>query len=387
MKIIHIASGDLWAGAEAQLYGLATTLARDPSLAVRVVLLNHGLLERRLRAAGVAVSVFDERRLGVLRIGRALVRLLRAERADVVHTHRTKENVLGSVAARLAGVPCGVRTVHGAEEHPPRLWQARKRLYRALDRLSGVLLQDRVVAVSADLAARLGRRFPRRRLATVENGVDLDGLYAAAGAPVELPYPGTLLRVAFVGRLVPVKRIDLLLLVARRLLARGVDARFHVLGDGPLARDLEQGIAAAGLGERVLPLGFRDDVPAWLARMDALLVLSDHEGLPGNVLEALALGVPVIAHAVGGIPAALGEGRFGTLVPDQDPERYAQTLAAHAHDSGPLRRKAQAGVAYAWERYGMHRVAEEYRQVYWGVVGRRFKLRGGSVAESVCGKS
>jgi hypothetical protein len=122
VRILHVVSGDLWAGAEAQVAALVAELARSPQLQLHAVVLNHGELEMRLRAAGVGVTVLDESQLSAWRILRGIRAVVRDFRPDVIHTHREKENVLGGLAARLAGC-ASLRTVHGAAKHRPPVWR------------------------------------------------------------------------------------------------------------------------------------------------------------------------------------------------------------------------------------------------------------------------
>lgn len=327
LRVAHLASGDLWAGAEVQLYYLAKALRRSPEIELLVVLLNHGVLEQRLRAAGVCVQVLDEQEISSLSIGHRLTGLLRRFRPDVVHTHRQKENVLGSIAARLVGA-ASVRTAHGAPEFDFPWWRVDKQLFRWLDWTAGRWLQQRIIAVSQPLAELLGRRFPATSIVVIENGIDPDELRASAAQSQSIPPSvSSRIRVGIVGRLVPVKRVDLFLRIARATLDAAPDAfEFEVIGDGPLDSELKALAAELGLGRFVSFRGFQANVPAYLSRLDALLITSDHEGLPMILLESMALKVPVISHAVGGIPAVLRHGELGTLLTGQEPCHYRDVL-------------------------------------------------------------
>src|SRR6185437_9942163 len=147
LRILHVASGDLWAGAEAQACALMSELALMPNTLVAAALMNDGILAGRLRGAGVSVTIFDERRLSAARIFRGLRGLMLIWKPDVVHTHRAKENILGAVAAFTSGRIPSIRTVHGANEQWPRglVARARHRLLASLDRLCAVHLQRRVI--------------------------------------------------------------------------------------------------------------------------------------------------------------------------------------------------------------------------------------------------
>ena len=122
LRVLHVASGDLWAVAKAQVAALVADLVRDPGLHLHAIVLNPGELERRLRAAGVGVTLLDETRLSTWQIFRGVQQVLLEFRPDIIHTHRSKENVLGGLAARLSGC-ASLRTVHGASEHRPPVWR------------------------------------------------------------------------------------------------------------------------------------------------------------------------------------------------------------------------------------------------------------------------
>lgn len=308
-----------------QLFTLATHLAREQGLRVAVVLLNDDELARRLRAAGIEVEVFDETRLGFGALLRRIHAYLRERRPDLVHTHRQKENILGALAAWRLGIP-SLRTVHGAPEFAPR--GLPKRLLVAFDRWLGRHVQRRVIAVSEDLRQKLRVHYPAPRLVTIENGVDLEAVRAAAARPVLLDDapPGTR-HVGIAGRLDPVKRIDLFLAMAAELLHRAPQRwRFHVFGEGRLEADLHAQADALGIAQAVRFHGHRADIGACLAALDVLVMCSDHEGLPMTPLESIAVGTPVVAHAVGGLAAILEGGRGGTLVSDHSPRGYADAV-------------------------------------------------------------
>lgn len=354
LRVLQVASGDLWAGAEAQLAALVAELARREDISQAAVLLNEGELATRIRAAGVPVTVFDESRLGGLAILAGIRRVIRAFDPQLVHTHRSKENVLGSLAARLEGRRASLRTVHGAPEHAARWYRPEKRLFYTLDVYAEAHWQQCSVAVSDELGARL-RAEGRRRVEVIHNGVvQVPG----TGAEVRQRQVGqhAPVRVTFLGRLVPVKRVDLLLDVALALKAPG-EGDFHVdiVGEGPLAAPLRERATQLGLDDVVTFHGFRSDVPAILSQTNVLVFTSDHEGTPMAALEALAMGVPVVGRAVGGLVEILDGTPGGYLVTGNDPK----VLAA------AIRRAAGAGgAAELPPRYQIGTCATRYADLY-----------------------
>ena len=328
-RILHIASGDLWAGAEVQMFTLVRALHDTLQVPVNVVLLNHGRLEQQLSDAGIRVCVLDESRLNAIQILYRLVQIIRQLSPDVIHTHRQKENILGSVAALISGRVASLRTTHGAPESRPPRWKIQKRIFSLLDWLSGRYLQKKIIAVSDDLAVHLKKMFPEERIHVIENGIDLlevNKTQEKAGLSSDtLP---DIFRIGIAGRLVPVKRVDLFIQTARYIRDHHPDlhASFHIFGDGPLRTRLESLSQTINTTDLVHFEGHCDDMHQRLKSLNILLTTSDHEGLPMILLEAMALRTPIIAHAVGGIPKLLDQGSCGVLVHGQRASDYANAV-------------------------------------------------------------
>jgi glycosyltransferase involved in cell wall biosynthesis len=371
LKIMHIASGDLWAGAEVQLYTLSKTLQYKASAIVSIVLLNHGRLEQELLAAGIEVIVLDESKLNGIRILHRLTGVIREQGPDIVHTHRLKENILGSLAALLAGNRPTIRTVHGAPEHRPPWWRVPKHILFTLDRIVARLLQKRIISVSVELKKRLQGQFPPSKIRVIENGIDLDTVQRQSRKEWSFPDSGEKqFIVGFAGRLVPVKRVDLMLRAAAylRINHPQIGICFLVYGDGPLRASLEKLNSELGTTDRVHFRGPSDDIAERIREMNALIVTSDHEGLPMVVLEAMALQVPVIAHAAGGLPELLDNGVCGILVHEHNPAGYANAILDLTSNPDKQTQLAAAGLERVRERYSAERNAEAYYKEYVDLV-------------------
>lgn len=326
MKVLHLASGDLWAGAEMQLYILARELRHH--IDIKVVLLNRGVLAQRLADEGIDVAVLDEARLSAFAIITGLQKVCLEFEPDVIHTHRFKENILGSLVAMRNRVP-SVRTAHGLPESPKQLWALHKHFPAWLDRFSGRYIQKKIVAVAPDLAVKLRPCYGEKRVAIIENGIDI--AYVRHQATLQQALPQTLLgdrNIAFVGRLVPVKRLDILLDAMAQLKAEFGEqgGKLFIIGDGPMRDSMEQKADALQLADSVQFIGEVTNPYVYMAQMDAVILCSDHEGLPMTLLESMALEVPIIAHNVGGIGRLLRDGEAGLLVDRHEPDGYAQGI-------------------------------------------------------------
>jgi glycosyltransferase involved in cell wall biosynthesis len=360
MRILHVASGDLWAGAESQLYLLACAQAGDPETAITVVLMNDGILADRLRHAGILVVVVDERYHSVAQTVREVARLIKQRRIDMVHTHRAKENLVGALAVLLAGRGVSIRTAHGSPERSTSDYSIRERIIGFVDRFVGRYLQACVVAVSGELQSRLSAFYPASHLRTVANGIaELHNQQVFRHRVAD-----ETLVLACIGRLVSVKRFDVAIAAldaARRILRQPVE--LWVAGDGPLLSQLEEQAKQLGIAGHVRFLGFVENIPGLLADVDLLLVPSDHEGMPMVVLEAMRQRVLVVAHAVGGLPDVLDSGRAGILLPTQDPVSWANAIrdSARIESRRVMLSEAERRVN---DQFSISATAAAYRSIY-----------------------
>jgi glycosyltransferase involved in cell wall biosynthesis len=355
--VLHVVSGDLYAGAERIVEELAIAQHSRLRLRVIAVVLNHGRLAHELQREGVETHVLDERRLNAPGLILQLRKLIRITQPQVVHTHRFKENVLGSLAA--LGLAPGIRTVHGAPEFS-RSGSLRARAIEKLDRFTASRLQRRVVCVSEELLERMRAFYPDRSLATVVNGIDGSRVRAAGSQPVAAVSGA--IRVGVFARLAAVKRIELAIdAVTRARHELGADIVLHVFGSGGLEASLQSHAA----GRRGIEFhGNTDQAPSYMRQMDATLLTSSHEGLPVSILESMALSVPVVATRTGGIPAVLADGGCGWLVDAADTEGYSRSLIEAVSPSPVRSNKIAAALQRVEREFSATRMAEDYSRLY-----------------------
>lgn len=303
MRVMHIISGDLWAGAEVQAYTLLKHLA--PNTDLLVILMNKGELADRLQTLGLELVILDEQQNSSIHIFFGILNSIRQFKPDVIHTHRQKENILGSFANLLAipfrgKLTASVRTAHGAPEFNPK---GKQKIQVWLDKWVGRYLQKKVIAVSEDLAGKLTAFYPPKHIAVIQNGVDTESLKKSAQSTDWKQNNPDKTHVGIIGRLEPVKRIDIFLEMAALLLKEDSNKawRFHIIGDGKLRASMESLTENLGIQNDVVFHGHRNDIPSCIVSLDAIVMCSDHEGTPMTALEALALGTPLVAHDVGGL--------------------------------------------------------------------------------------
>ena len=303
-----------------------TRAGYDTSLAVGLAASEPSFVERARRERCPLIDVPTlERDPNPARDVRALVtlvRLLRRRRAAIVHTHTSKAGFLGRLAARLARTQAIVHQPHGHIFYG-YYGRAVTALYVALERIASrwsdrlITLTDREIEEHLDLG--IGRR---AQFVTVPSGVPTAELRSRApgraAARAALGLPDDAFVVAALGRLVPVKGFDLLVEAMPALLAAVPDAHAIVIGDGPEEAALAALARRLGVGARVRLHGASADPAAILAAVDVLAAPSRNEGMGRALVEAMALGVPVVGAQVGGIPSVVGGDEAGRLVPPDD---------------------------------------------------------------------
>lgn len=362
VKIVHIVSGDLWAGAEVQVFQLCCALKTFRDVEVSAITFNAGTLESRLRDAQIPVHVIDETKRSPLSMTKAIIQVLRQENPAVVHTHGQKENILGTLAAIVARTPNRVRTVHGNPEIKFNLRRLHKPVLNIIDMLAGRLGQDSIVAVSEQLKEKLNTVFPGK-VHKINNFIDIEKIRHEYAPRPHKDSDGPL-HIGLIGRLVPVKRADLFIATLDILRRKyELDFKASIIGDGPLKQQLEAQATQTGLADTVDFVGFLDPVYPALTSLDLLVITSDHEGLPMVVIEAQALEVPIVAHAVGGIPDALANGQAGLLVTDHSPEGYAKAIAEFIV-SGQAAKIQDFALDHTKAEFGWQTNSERYLKLY-----------------------
>ena len=364
MRVVHLDTGRDWRGGQGQVLLLMKAM-RERGHA-QLLLAPRGPLLDRARGAGLDVTRWESR--GELDPRAVLAACWRMRRfaPEIAHLHSAHAHALGVPAARWAGAP-GVVVSRRVD------FRVRQDLF---SRFKYAMRVERYLCISEGVReAMRASGIEESRLALVPSGIDLEEVRAAGAA--EAPTLRGLLGVgpeAFVvgtvASLAPHKNHALLLEAAAKVCAEDARVHFAWLGEGGERRSLEARRAALGLESRVHLLGFRQDARALLRQFDLFCLSSHLEGLCTSLLDAQALGVPIVATAVGGVPEVVQDGVTGRLVRQLDPGALAGALLAaigSPESRGAWRERALASV----ERFSIARTAELTEAVYRGVLDER----------------
>jgi glycosyltransferase involved in cell wall biosynthesis len=379
VKIAHLViAGDVAGGQIVALRLLRA--ARAAGHDVLVVAPKPGPFVDLVRADGVQVELIDVNRLFRADGAWRLLRLLRRERPDVLHTHTAvAANVISRIAGRLTGVSV-VAHMHIENHFRPNRFL--RTTYRALDNWSARLCEAILVVSDDTRRAFVDQGYPVELLETIHNGIDLDELEPGGGGVREqLGVPEGATLIGEVGRLCDVKGQRELIDATALLRDGGHDAHVVLVGEdleqaGEYRAQLERQARELGVDDRVVFAGYRDDVPAVLDALDLFVLPSWIEGLPLVLLEAMAHRRPVVATPVGGTPELVVDGETGILVPPRDPAALAGAIAELLDDDRRRIAYGEAGFRRVAERFSAHEMERRVLEAYDRVAARRGRSSG-----------
>ncbi len=303
-----------------------------------------------------------------------LYRLFRRERFTIVHTHNPKPGFLGQIAAKMAGVPIIVNTLHGFYFHD-HMHPVLRHFYIIIEKIAArcsdvVLSQNRE---DIETAVREGI-CPREKIKRLGNGIDVQCFNPDTLSPkdlarkrLEVGLPNGARVVGFVGRLVREKGLLELFAAARIVRKRVPDVRFLLVGPvdthkrDALTPDTAQ---EYGMADVCHFLGMRYDMPELYALMDVFVLPSHREGFPRAPMEASAMKVPCVVTDIRGCREAVEHGRNGLLVPLGDVQALADAVVELLTDQEKARRMGEEGRRMALERFDERLVFEKVRAEY-----------------------
>jgi glycosyltransferase involved in cell wall biosynthesis len=361
LKILHLIETPGPGGAEKALVDVAYGVSADyPSMGLEMC--PGSWTGQELRKRGIEVLTLPLLRAFDFSWPRRFAAVLREHEIGCVHSHEFTGNCYGTAGARLAGVPI-VCTTHGKNYWPEKLY--RRLAYRWVARQA-----DAFVFVSDDLAkfaaGVLGVDSSRLRI--VKNGVDThtyrrdpvarERVRAELGLSQDQPL------VVAVGSLYPVKGHAILLEAFARTRAHDPAAQLAIVGDGPLRGALEEQIRQLGLAGAARILGRRADIPDVLNAADLFVMSSLSEGLPLALLEAMAVGLPVISTAVGGIPEVVVPNQTGWLAAPADADDLAEKIRFALQHRELRSALAEAGMARCIDEHSLDKTVTEFTRIY-----------------------
>jgi len=298
------------------------------------------------------------------------LREFRSRRPQVVHAWQDLTCVTAVVAALLAGVPRIVLCCRSVRPDNPRrrLRRFMREAYRAVLTHPSVILSNNSRAGANDYAAWL--EVAPSRIEVVHNGIDFERLAHSANpnetrqARARLGIPSNAPILGGVFRMSEEKRPLLWLDVAAAVVAAQPDVHFVVCGDGPMRDEIHSRAVSLGIADKLHLPGAQSNIGSWFKLMDVVMLTSRHEGLPNVLLEAQALGVPVVAPDVGGAAEVIEQGRTGWTVKNADATLLAERVLHCLTDGEWRRTAAERAPQFVRERFGIETMLRRNLDVY-----------------------
>ncbi|WP_417847288.1 glycosyltransferase [Thalassoglobus sp.] len=305
---------------------------------------------QELRESGFQIDQIGLSKIGKLTGMKRLAQLFREHQIDILHTHNTYPQFYGAFAARFAKVPIVINSQHGRGCGPNRksLWQ-----FRLANHLT-----TRVVGVSED-ATKLCQdqnRSNADKMTCIWNGIDLERFRFRG--------PHDSLSAISVGRLSPEKDYATLLHATKIVLESYPEFQLILIGDGQERQQLEDLSNELGMNSNVTFLGERSDVHDLLATAGFFVSSSTTEGISLTLLEAMAVGLPIVTTAVGGSPEIVVPGETGKLVPPRSPDQLAHEMIAMIEERAIWPEIGKAARERVEEHFNIRTMIRQYEELY-----------------------
>ena len=297
-----------------------------------------------------------------------LYRMMKRNRYDIVHTHSSKAGILGRFAAKMAGVPVIVHTIHGwsFHDHMPKLL---KMLFVELERMTASLSDALIVVTKLDISKGIHEGIGKReQYHLIRSAIFLDKFdpsgYDRRKIRAELGIPEDVLVVGNVGRFSPQKNPLTWVRVADAIVKIIPNIRFLLVGDGPLKKQVFQMIETLELKNKFIMTGIRRDVPRMLRVMDVFLLTSLWEGLPRVIPQAMAMELPIVANVADGTQEVINHGETGFLCQPNRISELASYCVRLLENPQERIRMGEKGRQYVMNEFDLKKMIEEIEDLY-----------------------
>jgi glycosyltransferase involved in cell wall biosynthesis len=365
MRVLHIISGDLWAGAESMAYHLISGLRKHEEIEISTILFNDGKLAGEIRAMGIPVIIVKENEVNSISIIRAIVKHLNIFLPNIIHSHGLKENLLAYMSTMFCGNKVSlINTQHGMPEPVNRKLKLMKRYL--LSKYNTYLMKYKykhIIAVSADMRNNLiyTEKWPPKKISVIHNGTEAD-------CSVHINKQRDFFVIGSAGRFFPVKDYRLMVEIAMEMNKIRSKTRFELAGDGPQRDLILDLIRRYHLEEKFILRGYMENMAEFYGGIDLYINTSLHEGLPMSVLEAMAHGIPVIVPDTGGMSEIITNGVEGYKINGRDPKLFAEKCLEMMNNKPMYDRMAGKSRERIVKNFSYERMADEYYNIYWDSV-------------------
>jgi glycosyltransferase involved in cell wall biosynthesis len=291
---------------------------------------------------------------------------MKKKQIHVVRTHRYRSNLYGRLAAFLAGVPVIIASVHDnyrTDKRPKR---------RIMNRILAKIT-DKIVAVSEDVKEDIIRydSIDPSKIEVIPNGIDVERFNPEKNTTdirKEFSLEEDDIVIGFIGRIVPAKGLEYLLNALPYLNEEFKNIKLLIVGEGSLVEELKKRAKKNNIFDNILFIGRRRDIPEILACINIFVMPSIAEGLPNALLEAMAMGKPIVTTEVGGIPEIVKNGFNGLLVPPRDTVSLSKAIKELISNDQLAAKLGQAARDLVRDNLSIKAIAQKWQSIYLSIL-------------------
>lgn len=299
-------------------------------------------------------------------IVRDLYRLMKQKNIHIVRTHRYRANLYGRLAALLSGVPVKIISLHDN-------YRKDLRLERRIVNKILLKVTDKIVAVSESIRKDIIKYdgIDSSKILVIPNGIDTERFKPKgnfADIRKEFSIKESDIVVGFVGRVVPAKGLEYLIDALPFLKKEFKNIKLLITGEGSTMERLKKKAKENNVHDSIIFTGKRRDIPDILSCTDIFVMPSVAEGLPNALLEAMAMGKPIVATEVGGIPEVIKNGHSGLLVPPRNPEALATAIKDLISNDQLAAKMGQVARHIVLDNFSIWSIAQKWQTLYLSIL-------------------
>ncbi len=290
---------------------------------------------------------------------RELVKLIKQRDIDIIHTHGYKSDIMGLIAARIAGIKI-VSTPHGFGEPS----DFKLKVFIKLGKLAQKFC-DAVVPLSEQLMDEMKEAgVANKKIHFIRNAVDLKEVEEYRVKKKVEKNSNQKLKIGYIGQIIPRKKVSHILNIYNEIWLENKNIEIQLLGDGESCAEMKVLAEKLPCAESIHFLGFRNDRLELLSQFDLFVMTSSDEGIPRCLMEAIAMETPVAAYNISGIDQLVMHEETGLLAKYGDQETLKQYWLKLLNDKNYAETLAKQGRKFVTERYSGQRMATEYTSLY-----------------------
>jgi len=364
INILHIYQNSKIGGVQQQLLSLLKAYSRERFNPIFCCLGPKEEIGKEIEGTGIEFIPLNKLRYNRFSSGIVLElhRLMKKKQIHVVRTHRYRSNLYGRLAAFFAGVPVIIASVHDNYRTDKR--PKRRIMNRILSKIT-----DKIVAVSEAVKEDIMRydRIDPSKIEVIPNGIDVERFNPekkTTDIRKEFSLEEDDIVIGFIGRIVTAKGLEYLLDALPYLKGEFKSIKLLIVGEGSLVEELKERAKKNNIFNNILFTGKRRDIPEILASIDIFVMPSIAEGLPNALLEAMAMGKPIVTTEVGGIPEVIKNEINGLLVPPRNAESLVTAIKTFLDNRHLAIKIGQRAKNYVEENLSIQTTTQKWESLY-----------------------